>query len=254
MKKKPNKTVAKLRNLIGKTQEQFAVMLGVSKDTIVSVENGRNRLSPGLASRTHIATGADEVNLLKNSGKVVTPGSGRQPEAEYTRKSFDQWRKLVFGPNADDPAGRKKTAQFYFDYIKGRIEVLLLAATRPGVKGHDRFPAVIQSLEGWINHAYEEFELAQEVDEVLREETTFAVPNYVSVGFLRGVMKKGNPMNFKFKDSKKYKDTDVIEVFYDHYDQWDDLYIPSPERKKPTPSSSKAKRKWDISHLFPDQK
>ena len=91
---------------------------------------------------------------------------------------------------------------------------MLIAVTRPGLKGRDRFPAVIQSLEEWINYAYENFELAREVEEVLREETTFPVTNHVSVGLLRDAIKQGNPMNFKFKDSRKYKDTDVIEVTY----------------------------------------
>src|ERR1035437_1167265 len=135
MKKKPNKTVAKLRNLIGKTQEQFAVMLGVSKDTIVSVENGRNRLTPGLASRIHIATGASQSSLLQDTG-VVTVGDDHGYErdaSEYTPESFAKWRKNVFGSDPDDQAGRKRAAQFFFDHIKGRLEVLLIAATRPGL-------------------------------------------------------------------------------------------------------------------------
>ena len=254
MKTKPNRTVAKLRDILDKTQEQFAVMLGVSKDTIVSVENGRNRLTRALVSRIHVATGADPASLLENAGNVMFTGTdgSRREKCEYTKESFTAWRKDVFCPNADDPAGRKRTAQFFFDQIKGRLEVLLIAATRPGRKNRDRFPAVIQSLEQWINFVYEDFELAEEVDEVLREETTFPVANNLSVGFLREAMKQGNPMKFKFKDSKKYKDDDIIEVTCDYYDKWDDPYIPPPERKKPqSKSGSKAKQNWEFSRLFP---
>ena len=252
MKKKPNKTVAKLRKLIGKTQEQFAVMLGVSKDTIVSVENGRNRLTPGLASRIHVATGASPSSLLANTGVLMVADhyGHERGTSEYTKGSFEKWRKDVFGPNPDDPASRKRAAQFFFDMMKGRLEVLLMAASRPGLKGKDRFPAVLQSLEQWINYVYEDFELAKEVEEVLREETAFPVTSNLSVGFLRDAMKKGNPMKFKFKDSKKFKDSDVIEVTYDHFDQWDDPYIPSPERTKSKPPVRP--RKWDSSLLFPE--
>src|ERR1039458_943391 len=172
MKTKPNKTVAKLREILGKTQAQFAVMLGVSRDTIVSVENGRNRLRPGLAYRIHIATGVNQVNLLENTGVLMTGDQDPYGRgiSEYTRESFEEWRNNVFY-EGDDPAGRKKTAQYFFDHLKGRIEVLLIAATRPGLKGRDRFPAVMQSLEGWIAAVYRGFEVAKEGDEVLREET-----------------------------------------------------------------------------------
>lgn len=255
MRKEPNKTVAKLRGILGKTQEQFAVMLGVSKDTIVSVENGRNRMSPGLAARIHIATGVNKPDLLENTGKLTSGGDEpyRGSKTEFTLESFHKWQSKVFGTDHRDPAGRKQAAQFFFDQIKGRLEVLLVASTRPGPKGRDRFPAVIQSLESWLQHVYDEFELANEVDEVLREETTFAVTNRLSIGFLRDAMKQGNPMKFKFKDSKKYKDTDKIVVEYDQYDHWDDPYIPPLERQKieaANKTSSKAEREWDFEKLF----
>ena len=66
-------------------------------------------------------------------------------------------------------------------------------------------------------------------------------------------MEQGNPMKFKFKDSKKFKDADLIDVEYDHYDQWDDPYIPPLERQKPkisTKTSSEAKREWNFEELL----
>ena len=41
----PNQAVRALRKIIGLTQAEFAVMLGVSKDAVVSWEIGRNELS-----------------------------------------------------------------------------------------------------------------------------------------------------------------------------------------------------------------
>jgi transcriptional regulator with XRE-family HTH domain len=251
MKKEPNKTVAKLRKLIGKTQEQFAVMLGVSKDTIVSVENGRNRLTPGLAYRIHVATGVNQLNLLENTGILMTGDQDTYGRgiSEYTRECFEKWRKDVFDAG-DDPAGRKKTAQYFFDHLKERIEVLLIAATRPGMKGRDRFPAVMQSLENWINTVYYEFELAKEVDQVLREETFEIATDTFNVGFLRASIKEGNPFKFKFKDSKKYKDSDSVKVNFEYYEKWDEPYVSPPERKKPAPRSrSEAEDEWDFSSL-----
>jgi DNA-binding XRE family transcriptional regulator len=106
--------VAKLREILGKTQAQFAVMLGVSRDTIVSVENGRNRLRPGLAARIHIATGVNQVNLLENTGVLMTGDQDPYGRgiSEYTRESFEEWRNNVFY-EGDDPAGRKKNRAIF---------------------------------------------------------------------------------------------------------------------------------------------
>jgi len=44
---KPNRAVQELRGRVGPTQGEFAAMIGASKDTAVSWENGRNKLSDG---------------------------------------------------------------------------------------------------------------------------------------------------------------------------------------------------------------
>jgi DNA-binding XRE family transcriptional regulator len=255
MKKSPNRTVAKLRNIIGKTQEQFALMLGVSKDTIVSVENGRNRLTPGLAYRIHVATGVNQLNLLENTGEVWTGdrdrfGRGIKP---YTKEDFERWRKSVYGPDPDDPAARERAAEFHFDATKERIEVLLVAATRQGIKGKDRFPAVMQSLEEWLNYVYCEFNLANEVDQLLRERTFDVVKDTFNVGFLRASIAEGNPFKFRFKDSKKLKDSDAVEVEFEHYVKWDDAAF-WYSRPKRTPAKLRRDAHWDFSEALPPDK
>ena len=104
------------------------MMIGVSKHTIISVENGRNRLSPKLTRRIQIATGA---NLLKTSqGKVWGPDG-----KEFTIKAFEEWRS-AFGNDEDSISKR-------LDEIKFWIEVFFRAAVKPGAAGiRNRFPAV----------------------------------------------------------------------------------------------------------------
>jgi DNA-binding XRE family transcriptional regulator len=64
--------VSELRKVIGKSQTQFAAMIGMSKDTVISVENERNRLSRNLAKRIEIATGADLLGAnLESPFKVA---------------------------------------------------------------------------------------------------------------------------------------------------------------------------------------
>jgi len=157
MKTKPNtgRRVAELRHIIGKSQSQFAAMIGVSIHTIISVENGRNQLSEKLARQIRIATGA---NLLKSSkGKI-----GNIKGEELTKESFDDWRSS-FGSDEKSVLGR-------FDEIKFWIEVFFRAAARPGVGGNrDRFPALYTSLIDWFYDTNKAFKLDREIDDVLEE-------------------------------------------------------------------------------------
>src|ERR1039457_1366000 len=63
--------IAESRHSTGMSQARFAAMLGVSKDTIISVENGRNRLSASLARRLRFATGGNNLALLEGTGKLL---------------------------------------------------------------------------------------------------------------------------------------------------------------------------------------
>ena len=253
MKTEPNRTITKLRKIIEKTQEQFAVMLGVSKDTIVSVENGRNRLTSRLAKRIYIATGALPSSLEDNTGEVLAQDHAtRGPVMPYTKDYFDRWRKIAMGVVGDDPVSRDKTAESMFDLTKDRIEVLLVAATCPGITDRDRFPAVLQSLDEWIDATYHDFGLAAEVDAVIRERTYEKGKGSFTVGMVRQCIAEGGPCHFRFKDSKKLQDSDKVELEYEFYYKWTDemSVFPRPKRIKPKPQKT---RPWDFSSLFKDK-
>jgi len=155
-RKNSGRLVAQLRKIIGKSQSQFAAMIGVSKHTIISVENGRNSLSKNLAKRIEIATGAD---LLR--GKLESPFH----HEIYNRADFDRWRE-EFNPSNQDSALKK------FDEMKIWLKVILLAAARSGRAGNrDRLPALCKSLAEWLDEAREKFKLQDEVDAILEDET-----------------------------------------------------------------------------------
>jgi len=145
--------LAEFRRQIGKSQSQFAAMLGVSKHTIISVENGRNRLSPKLARRIRIATGApveNESNLEFLDWWVK-------------EKRFDKWREQF---KSDE-----KTAQARFDGLAYWIGLVFKAAGRPGVAGNrDRLPAVYLSLVEWLDETRTTFKLENEIDDLLEQE------------------------------------------------------------------------------------
>jgi transcriptional regulator with XRE-family HTH domain len=250
MQTEPNRTVTQLRKIIKKTQEQFALMLGVSKDTIVSVENGRNRLTPRLAKRIHIATGALPDSLLENKGNLLARAYELHgPAVPYTKGYFDQWRRISVGSLDDNQATRDRSAERMFDLTKDRIEVLLVAATRSGLSGRDRFPAVLQSLDEWIDTVYHDFGLAAEVDAVIRERTYEKGKGKFTVAEVRECIAAGGPYHFKFKDSKKLKGTDEVELEYEFYHKWTDTYSSFPRPQRPQ-RKQQLKRPWDFSSLF----
>jgi DNA-binding XRE family transcriptional regulator len=148
--------VAELREVIGKSQTQFAAMIGVSKHTIISVENRRNALSRTLAKRIQIATGAD---LFR--GQLQSP----YRNAPYTREDFDNWRKSY---GSDNP----EVVLDQFNEMKTWLKVILLAAAKPGLAGNrDRLPNLYVSLADWLDTARKKFKLEKEIEDVLEDET-----------------------------------------------------------------------------------
>jgi len=148
--------VVQLRKTIGKSQSQFAAMLGVSKDTIISVENCRNQLSRNLAKRIQIATGAD-----LHEGKLESPFS----QADYTRADFDRWREK-YGQSTETAALEQ------FKEMQTWLKVIFLAAAKSGRAGNrDRLPTLSLSLAEWLNENREKFNLQDEIEEALINET-----------------------------------------------------------------------------------
>jgi DNA-binding XRE family transcriptional regulator len=154
--KHTGRIVAELRKTIGKSQTQFAAMIGVSKHTIISVENGRNQLSGKLARQIRIATGAD---VLADRQRQIAALSG----GKFSKDSFEDWRTRF--------SSEERNAQARFDEIKFWIALVLKAAAKPGVAGiRDRLPAVYLSLIDWLSDTRKTFKLEQEIDDILEDE------------------------------------------------------------------------------------
>lgn len=157
---KRNESVRKLRDIIERTQVDFAASVGVSEHTIISVENGRNKLTPKLAQRIRMFTGADIASLMKGEG-VVLDSLGKL----YTKPDFDYWRKR-FGISTKDEAQKR------FDSCSDALWLLLHAAAKPGIgKLKDRLPAVLMSFIEWADETRRDFKLEKQIDELLLERT-----------------------------------------------------------------------------------
>lgn len=80
----PHRCLKALRKACQMTQSQLAEKIGVSKNSISSLEVGRSKLSRAMAMRIWRATGADPLSLLDPKGE---PTYNRRP---YTFESFEQ--------------------------------------------------------------------------------------------------------------------------------------------------------------------
>ena len=154
--KNSGRLVAELRKIIGKSQVQFATMIGASKHTIISVENARSGLSPNLASIIQEATGADlSQKTLQSPFKV----------ANYTRDDFDRLRNKYYPSN-------EETARNRIEDMKPWLNVVFLAAAKAGAAGNrDRLPAVCLSFRHWLKETRRKFKLDQEMEDLTEDET-----------------------------------------------------------------------------------
>jgi DNA-binding XRE family transcriptional regulator len=159
--KNAGRSVAELRKIIGKSQSQFAAMIGVSKHTVISVENRRNRLSRNLSNKIKVATGSDLLHV-----KPAKP--------VYTLDAFNRWRGKYYPSD-------EATARMKFDKLQLWVKVVLLAAAKSGPGGNrDRLPAVCLSLIEWLEATRTIFKLQREIDDVLSDETHHL--NRVAIG------------------------------------------------------------------------
>jgi transcriptional regulator with XRE-family HTH domain len=102
---KCNESVRALRKIIGLTQAEFSVMIGVSKDAVVSWETGRNELSETFARRIALATGVDGRLLRLGVG---VPYSGEKDAHVYTKADFERHQQTELGMTAEAEAQRRE--------------------------------------------------------------------------------------------------------------------------------------------------
>src|SRR4051794_4616797 len=163
MKKKIKSPIRELRKITGRTQGEFAAMVGASKDAVVSWEVGRNQLSESFAHRIAFATGVEAKSLLRQKGPLLGRGfAGRL--VPYTRELYEKHMKSRIGRS--DAA----SARGHLKNCVEALELLFLAAAEPvrGNKGQ-RLPSVVQSFMQWCEATRKDFHLEKGIDQQLKE-------------------------------------------------------------------------------------
>ena len=215
MKTTPNKSIRELRQTLGQTQAEFAAMIGASKDTVVSWELGRNKLSPQFARRLWFATGAETETLLHGRGGVTTSGhpATRQP---YTAETFAQHRKTNWGRSDEAAVGH------HLRHSVDALRMLFLAAVRPA-DGQDRrqLPAVLASFSQWCEQTREDFQLAEQIEAQLAQRQ-FQIGQTRTYGWWRAQHKEA-PAVYEavgFKDDPTKSDDEELFVGHKAVPDW----------------------------------
>jgi DNA-binding XRE family transcriptional regulator len=163
MKTRPNQAIRQLRQIMGATQAELAAMIGAAKDTVVSWELGRNRLSRQFAGRLSFATGVAAEALLRGRGPLTArdPLAKRRP---FTAETFAEHRRTQWG-RSDEAAARQ-----HFRNCADALRILFQAAVWP-TRGQNRpqLPAVLESFRQWCEATRVDFQLDEGIQAQLAQ-------------------------------------------------------------------------------------
>jgi transcriptional regulator with XRE-family HTH domain len=146
-----------LRRTIGKTQAQFAQMIGVQPITVNRIENGSlKKISPHLAVRIQVATGISITELTKGPRGKLIDSFGHT----YSNETFSRWEKAL-KPASEE--GAKEAAKKFHWWL----EILLRAAAR--CRGGHGYNGAIAMLIQSMEKIRRNFGLGKVVDTMLGE-------------------------------------------------------------------------------------
>lgn len=162
----PNKSLKNLREILGMSQERFAAEIGVSPDSIDSIEIGRMALTPKMARRITVATGAQLGTTkyvwpsMRASWHPFTDGTVRSgwrnkehPSNAYTIETF-KYHQTKF--QTSPKAAEEQLAEI----VEQGLRPLFIAASKPSKGAKYRLPALVLELEDWIQEAEAKFKLS----------------------------------------------------------------------------------------------
>jgi transcriptional regulator with XRE-family HTH domain len=220
----PNQAVRALRKTIGLTQAEFAAMIGVSKDAVVSWEIGRNELSATFARRIALVTGVDGRTLRLG---ISVPFSQAEDCHEYTKADFERHQRTEWSGSDEAQAERLARCQ-------DTLELLFRAAARPeGEPPRQRLPAVMDSFMQWCRSAREDFKLGPAIDEQLAQRRFRA--GMTQEYRLWRAMARGNPEGLKaagFTDDPSRGDKEELRLELELVPGW----APGRSMKPPRPA------------------
>ena len=220
----PNEAVRALRKTIGLTQAEFAVMIGASKDAVVSWEIGRNELSATWARRIALVTGVDGRALRLG---ISVPFSQAEDAHLYTKEDFERHQRTEWSGTDEAQAERLARCQ-------DTLELLFRAAARmDGDPPRQRLPGVMDSFMEWCQSAREDFKLGPAIEEQ-RAQRKFRAGMTQEYRDWRA-MARSNPEGLKaagFQDDPSRGDKEKLRLVLDLVPGW----APGRSMKTPQPA------------------
>lgn len=135
---------------------EFAALVGVSTHTVVSWENGRNRLNAEKARSIHVATGARAEELLEGNGQVMNMDG-----SPYSVTDFNDWHRTYLG------ATDEVRAEYFSKQASIFLWLLFHAAAEPGAgRLKNRLPAVWISFLEWADQTAENCRLKPQIKQL----------------------------------------------------------------------------------------
>ena len=217
MNKPTNQSIRKLRRILGRTQGEFAALVGASKDTIASWETGRNPLSPPLARRIAVVTGVDERTLLQPDAELMA--RHRVPARRYTLEEFKDYRHKFWGKSAEESVRRQMRP--CADTLELLFKAAAAAAAGDAESGPGRLPGVVDSFIHWCRQTREDFDLGPVIDAELAKRKGPLVLTR-SIGQWREMAKTDPAMArmMGFKDNAKRKDEESLTLEMETVPEW----------------------------------
>ena len=219
-----NQAVRALRKIIGLTQAEFAVIIGVSKDAVVSWEIGRNELSATYARRIALVTGVDGRVLRLG---VSVPISQDADAHVYTKEDFERHQRTEWSDTEEAQGERLARCQ-------DTLELLFRAAARAGGNPpRQRLPGLMDSFMQWCESARGDFKLGPAIEEQLARRRFRAGMTQEYRDWR--AMARGNPEGLKaagFKDDPSRGDREELRLELELVPGW----APGRSMKPPRPA------------------
>jgi DNA-binding XRE family transcriptional regulator len=212
-----NHWLKKLRNTIGKSQAQFAAMIGEQCKTIINIENGRTRLDGNMAHKIQAATGVSSWLYMQGKNTPMDFG-GQTP---YVRAHFDYWK------HAHSDNDGKDTPEFV-ELASDTLLLMLQAAKKCGTpKNH--LPALKIAFHFWCLESVKNFQLNASLDEILKSERKYIKERTMSYRDWRRPEMAGDRNFYEFKDDPQKTDDELLTLRVEAHAGWSvcgDMKVP----------------------------
>ena len=166
----PNRSIKTLRAVLEKTQQEFALLLGVSKDTVISWENGRLAVTAEKASRISFLTGAIANDLRRGRGTVradpavesdwIDRSKPYSPH-DYTLQDYKTWTTRMNVPGKVVSVAMGALTEYL-------LQCLCAAAQHDSTEARVKLPAICLRFVDEIMEVRDSFNLEARIQHMLK--------------------------------------------------------------------------------------